>query len=147
MIGLDTNVVVRLLVNDDDAQHARALEALRHVDSQDPAYITHIVLVETWWVLTRSYKTGPEVALSAVRALVANEEVALERPEFVQQALQTVEQGADFADATQRRSGCDESLTFDQQAAKTVRCHETCHEPEPLTRTLTTVPDFVGLHL
>ena len=124
MIGLDTNVVVRLLANDDDAQHARALEALRHVDSQNPAYITHIVLVETWWVLTRSYKTGPEVAVSAVRALVANDEVALERPEFVQQALQAVERGADFADAmidaTQRRSGCDESVTFDQQAAKTL---------------------------
>jgi len=124
VIGLDTNVVVRLLVNDDDAQHARALEALRHVDSQNPAYITHIVLVETWWVLTRSYKTGPEVAVSAVRALVANDEVALERPEFVQQALQAVERGADFADAmidaTQRRSGCDESVTFDQQAAKTL---------------------------
>ena len=124
MIGLDTNVVVRLLVNDDDAQHARALEALRHVDSQNPAYITHIVLVETWWVLTRSYKTGPEVAVSAIRALVANDEVALERPEFVQQALQAVERGADFADAmidaTQRRSGCDESVTFDQQAAKTL---------------------------
>lgn len=124
MIGLDTNVVVRLLVNDDDAQHARALEALRHVDSQNPAYITHIVLVETWWVLTRSYKTGPEVAVSAVRALVANDEVAVERPEFVQQALRAVEQGADLADAmidaTQRRSGCDESVTFDQQAARTL---------------------------
>ncbi|HIW30778.1 MAG TPA: type II toxin-antitoxin system VapC family toxin [Candidatus Luteococcus avicola] len=122
MIGLDTNVVVRILVNDDDVQHERVLELLRSIDVQNPAFVSQVVLVETWWVLTRRYKTGPVVAASAIRALLASTEVVVERQELVRQALDGVDAGADFADAlidaAYRKAGCERTLSFNRAACQ-----------------------------
>lgn len=122
MIGLDTNVLVRLLVNDDDVQHRRVKELLASVDRHNPAYISHIVLVETWWVLMRRYQAGSAVVVAAIEALLENDEVRLEQPQLVKQALAGVDAGADFADALidaqHRYAGCAETASFDRAACR-----------------------------
>ena len=59
MIALDTNLLVRLLVNDDERQAAK-VEAWLQVNTSpaQPAWVDHIVLCELAWVLERSYGYG-----------------------------------------------------------------------------------------
>lgn len=66
MIGIDTNVLVRATVRDDDAQAQRADAFLETLTREKPDYVTHIVLVELWWVLTRAYKYAPRQALDVI---------------------------------------------------------------------------------
>ena len=59
MIALDTNVLVRFLVADDEEQNRRATELIKATIQKDNAlYVSDIVLVETVWVLSRSYQSG-----------------------------------------------------------------------------------------
>ena len=59
MIALDTNVLVRFLVADDEEQNQRATELIEAaIQKEDALYISDIVLVETVWVLSRSYQSS-----------------------------------------------------------------------------------------
>jgi predicted nucleic-acid-binding protein len=58
MIGLDTNVVVRYLVQDDPDQSAVASELIDNLTETDPGYVSLVTVVEIYWVLRRAYKVG-----------------------------------------------------------------------------------------
>lgn len=124
MIGLDSNVLIRLLVADDSAQHHQATSFLERVNSQHPAHVSQLTLMKTWWVLTRSYKIGSPIAVAAIRALVASDEVHVEDVASINKALDAAESGADFADALisaqHQKSGCTETVTFDEKAASSL---------------------------
>ena len=122
MIGIDTNVLVRYLVRDEPEQTAladRLVDAL-HVD--DPAFVSVVVLVETWWVLRRSYGFSHGECLGVLTGLVGSGQLVLESAEVVRQAMTSTAVGADFADALVaalgRRAGCSETVTFDQGSAR-----------------------------
>ena len=100
MIAIDTNVLVRLFINDDKAQahKARALFDTC-ADNDGLLWIADIVLVELVWALDRSYDRPRDEICTALRALAGNATVCLESGACVEQAIALYAQGpAGFAD-------------------------------------------------
>ena len=121
MIGLDTNVLVRLLTADQPEQTARAQALLQRVqNTNDLIYVNNVVLVETVWVLLqRRFHVPKEVVLKALEFLLNHGRVRLESPESVAAACQLYAQHhADFADclvaAMNVAAGCAYTVSFDQ---------------------------------
>jgi predicted nucleic-acid-binding protein len=125
VIALDTNVLVRLLTNDDVRQAAKAETWLRdNASARSPAYVDHLVLCELSWVLERSYGYARELVHQALSALLDHDQLKLESPELVRQALGLHASGpADFSDyllaARAQAAGHAPVLTFDKKAART----------------------------
>src|SRR5580704_9833827 len=124
MIGLDTNVLVRYLTQDDPVQSAKATEILeRRLTPKIPGFVSVVAMVETVWVLDRAYGfTNQEIA-AAVERLLQVEVLAIENEQQVFTAMVALKQGrGSFADALIAelavRAGCTRTLTFDQKAAK-----------------------------
>jgi predicted nucleic-acid-binding protein len=124
MTGLDTNVLVRYVVQDDPAQSATASRLIENFTVADPGFVSTIVVVETVWVLQSSYKAERAEIARMLETLLRSRELVVERAELVWQALRIFTQsGADFADCLVERcghaAGCDETVTFDQRASRT----------------------------
>lgn len=124
MIGLDTNVLVRYIVRDDDNQ---AEAATRLIESQctaeAPGYICTMVLCELAWVLTRGYKLDRRAVGHIIRTILSVQELQVQDSEAAWLALKSFEKGkADFADyligASNRRNGSAVTYTFDKKAAE-----------------------------
>jgi predicted nucleic-acid-binding protein len=123
MIGLDTNVLVRYLVEDDDRQKRAAdrfvEEALNRGES---LFVNQIVLCEVVWVLSRAYGfTRREVAETLEMILYARQ-FEIEAKDMVTQGLREYRKGkADFADCViglkNQAAGCTATVTFDRKAA------------------------------
>lgn len=123
MIGLDTNVLVRLLVGDDVTQQRAARQYIaRHSSPNDPAWIDRIVAVETVWVLERTYRFNRAQIAAAFEKLLDTAELAFEDHDLVRNAMNAYRAGAGFADAllgaTNETAGCTTTVTFDSAAAK-----------------------------
>ena len=124
MIGLDTNVVVRYLAQDDPKQSAAASRLFERVLSPDnPGFLSAIVLCELAWVLAECYGADRARIRQAIEGLLAAKQVAVEAPDLVRKALRAWgESGADFADALigeiAAANSADKTVTFDRAAAK-----------------------------
>ena len=120
MIAADTNVLVRLLVNDEARQAAKARDLFEELAGQDDrAWIADTVLVEVVWTLARAYERSRADLVTALRAMATNATLMLESPAAVAQAIEAFEKGpADFADcllcAKARAAGCSAVATFDR---------------------------------
>lgn len=120
MIALDTNVLVRFLVEDDEAQTERAARLIEGAISQgDRLFITDIVLCETVWVLGRSYKVGRAEIAMVLRRLLHADHLAFSDLDRLSRALDAFSVGAgDFADYVIREQalavGCTRVATFDK---------------------------------
>lgn len=126
MIGLDTNVVVRLLVGDNASQQRVARDYIALNSSPDtPAWVNRIVAVEIAWVLERSYGYERAQIAAAFEKLLDTAELAFEDHDVVRQAVAAYRRGAGFADALVAASndvaGCATTITFDSAAAKRLR--------------------------
>lgn len=122
MIGLDTNVLVRYVLQDDPRQSPRANRLFESLSAEAPGFVSVVVMVELAWVLGAGYKI-PRAQLAAVlETLLRGKELVIERAELVAQALKSYGSGADFADALIERlaaaSGCGTTMTFDAGAVK-----------------------------
>lgn len=95
MIALDTNVVVRFLVNDDPTQFQRA----RALIARGDIFIAPTVLLETEWVLRAGYRFRPHDIRRFLRALLGLPGVTIDDPIRVARALDAYDAGFDFADA------------------------------------------------
>ena len=124
MIGLDTNVLVRYIVQDDAAQ---AFAATRLVESacseQSTGYVSVVVLVELVWVLAAAYDYERDVIASVLGQILRTTEFTVEDGDLAWQALREFENGnAGFADCLlahrNRANGCSTTFTFDRKAAK-----------------------------
>ncbi|MCB0014603.1 MAG: type II toxin-antitoxin system VapC family toxin [Anaerolineales bacterium] len=113
MIALDTNVIVRLLTNDDE-QQARVAAALV---TESQIYLTKTVLLETVWVLSYAYDLDRTAILDALRRLLGLPNLVTEEATTVRQVLAWYEAGADFADALHVASAIRSSgfATFDRK--------------------------------
>jgi predicted nucleic-acid-binding protein len=116
VIAIDTNVVVRLLTNDDPAQAARAADLL----ARERVLVPKTVLLETERVLRYSYEIPQPVVLSAFRKLLGLPQVAAEDASAIARALELYEGGMDFADALHLASAREATAfaTFDTRLAK-----------------------------
>jgi predicted nucleic-acid-binding protein len=124
VIGLDTNVVVRYLAQDDARQSAAATRLFERVLAPDnPGFVSSVVLCELAWVLAECYGADRARIRQAIEGLLSARQIAVEAPDVVRHALRAWEQGgADFADAligaTAARHGAGKTVTFDRAAAK-----------------------------
>ncbi len=116
MISVDTNVLVRVLVNDDPAQAKRALALL----GAGPVWITKTVLLETESVLRYTYELDASAIARAVTKLLAVPGIDVEDRATVEQALGWHQRGMDFADALHLASSTAATAfaTFDRRLAK-----------------------------
>ena len=123
MIALDTNVLVRLVTRDDEAQAARAKALFDARGSEEGAlFVSDIVLAEVCWVLERSYRLSQQAIATVIRALLDNSTVRLESPPAVRDALDYFTRGSiGFPDclivAKAQHQGCRHTLTFDRRMA------------------------------
>lgn len=123
MIGLDTNILVRFLVQDDPKQSEAARSLLARCSAREPAFVGREALIETVWVLESAYGFGPETVAPAILGLLEAEEIVVEAAEDAVVAVEAYGAGmADFADhmivAAARRAGCATLYTFDRKAAR-----------------------------
>ncbi len=125
MIGLDTNVVIRYIAQDDDVQAVVANRTFESLSESSQGHLSMVVLVEIDWVLRRAYKADRTSAAAVLQGLLEAAEINLENPDAVRRALHRVALGADFADALiselGRAAGCDHTVTFDRSAAHLAR--------------------------
>jgi predicted nucleic-acid-binding protein len=125
VLGIDTNVLVRLLVEDDADQTRRAQRlVLRSVNRGEPVIVSLIVLIETEWVLRSRYDFDKEAVHRTLRSLLETRELEFEDESAVEEALFNFLEGpSGFADcliaAHNRQLGCSATATFDSKAART----------------------------
>lgn len=124
MLGIDTNVLVRFLVRDDELQFDKARKLIRReIAAGRQVLVNHLVILETEWVLRSRYCLSKIDIVAAISGLLDATELQIEDEPTVEEALYVwKESGADFADcligAKNRRLGCRATATFDTKASK-----------------------------
>jgi len=120
MIGLDTNVLVRLLTRDDEAQAEKSRALLeRHAAEDGALFVSDIVVAELTWTLERAYGLGKQDIARAIGALAQNATLRFESREVLRRA-QEIYAGskAGFADCLilvkAMNAGCESLATFDK---------------------------------
>ncbi|MXX73386.1 MAG: type II toxin-antitoxin system VapC family toxin [Gemmatimonadetes bacterium] len=124
MIALDTNVLVRYLVRDDEQQAESARALLESLTQERPGYACREVVVELVWVLERAYGVSRERIATILQELVATQSLVIEASEDVARAgFRYRTGGPGFSDlmilAAADRSGARPLNTFDRKAART----------------------------
>lgn len=116
MIAVDTNVVVRCLIDDDPAQARRA----RTLVANHPVWVSLTVLLETGWVLRSLYRITPQRIASALRGFAGLRTVTVEDEQTLARALDWSERGVDFADALHLSAARERKsfATFDEALLK-----------------------------
>jgi len=111
MIAVDTNLLVRILTNDDPIQARRAVKILK----SDDIFIPKTVLLETEWVLRHAYEIGRSNIIIGFQKLLGLPNVNVEDPDSIYQAISWYENKFDFADALHLASSrrCISFATFD----------------------------------
>jgi predicted nucleic-acid-binding protein len=124
MLGIDTNVLVRFLVRDNQNQFEKARKLLkREVSNGRRVFINQLVLLETEWVLRTRYGLAKTQMLETISGLLDAPDIQLEDEPAVEEALFIWrDANADFADcligARNRRFGCRATVSFDTKASK-----------------------------
>ena len=123
MIGLDTNVLVRYIMQDDIKQSPKATKLVDSLTVDSPGFVSIVSVVELWWVLSSSYDLNREQVAQALELLLRSKEIVVDRSDQVLKALRVFKvSAADFADCLIERSaasvGCTRTMTFDLRAAK-----------------------------
>lgn len=124
MLGIDTNVLVRLLVLDDRTQTRRARQLVQRALARgETVWVSLLVLVETEWVLRSRYGLGKVAVLDALVRMLESAEFSFEDEPAVEEALHNWRKApCGFSDclivAHNRRLGCGATCTFDRQAAR-----------------------------
>jgi predicted nucleic-acid-binding protein len=123
MTGLDTNLLVRYIMQDDAKQSQKATKLIESLTVDAPGFVSIISVVELGWVLTSCYGLTRGQLEQAFEALLRTKEIVIDRADQVLKALRVFKATtADFADCLIERSaadaGCDRTMTFDVGAAK-----------------------------
>ncbi|MDZ7628562.1 MAG: type II toxin-antitoxin system VapC family toxin [Parvularculaceae bacterium] len=123
MIGLDTNVIVRFLAQDDDIQSPIAARQFARLSREVPGFVSTVVLAEVSWVLSRSYGAARAELAAAIEGLLRSAELRIENAEAAWRALGVFQSGrsVEFADALIAEiaalAGASQTVTFDQRAS------------------------------
>jgi len=122
MQGIDTNVLVRMIVDDDPDQCAAARAWASRLTPEAPGYVGLITSVEFIWVLQRTYGFARTAIIDTLRQLLNVPEIIFEDADDLNTALWRAEQSAaDIVDALivvrNTRAGCSDTVSFDRRAA------------------------------
>lgn len=125
MIGVDTNVLARLFVTDDARQHAIAKVFFAQRSSEDPVFVSTIVIAELAWLLKKTFDYNKSDIIGAARAILSSPDFVVERHEIVDTALDIASASkVGVADAiiaaVAKAEGARLTMTFDRDAAKDV---------------------------
>ena len=124
MIGLDTNVLVRYLAQDDPVQSKKATELFeRQLTVEQPGYLSIVAMAETVWVLDRSYDLTARELAATIERLLQIDVLRIEHEQEVFEAMVAMKTGrGSFADALIAalgvKAGCDYTITCDRKAAR-----------------------------
>lgn len=124
MIGLDTNVLLRYLVQDDPIQSAKATDIIEHrLTEQQPGFISLVSILEMVWVLQSLYKRSRRDVAKHIEMLLAADTLEVQNEQEVYQAVVALRSGSgSFEDALIGALGawwgCSAVFTFDQNAAR-----------------------------
>lgn len=129
MISIDTNIVVRILTQDDEQQYQKSLDLLQNND----VFIADTVILETEWVLRFAYKFNPIQICQALRYFLGLPNVYLADPDLIAKALEWHENGLDFADALHlgESQNCQRLYSFDRKFLKKATGLTDCEVQEP----------------
>ena len=116
MIAVDTNLLVRILTNDDPIQASRAVKIFK----SDDIFIPKTVMLETEWVLRHAYEIKRSKIIMGFQKLIGLPNVRAEDPDSIYQAISWYENKFDFADALHLASSsrCESFATFDSSLIK-----------------------------
>ena len=120
MIGIDTNVLLRLLLDNDPLQVRRARQVASSAEAAgQPLFVNDVVLAETVWTLGSRYDATKSELIDALRSLLDNARLAFESRSVLSKAVIGFESSdADFADclivAKNAAAGCEHTATFDR---------------------------------
>jgi predicted nucleic acid-binding protein len=119
MLAIDTNLIVRYLVDDHPAQSAKA----RALIDRNDVFVCTTVLLETEWVLRSVYDFEPKRIAAALADFAGLARVTVENPAVAAAALNWLRVGIDFADALHllQSRECEAFVTFDARFARAVR--------------------------
>lgn len=128
MIGLDTNVVVRYLAQDDPRQSVQATQLIESLGDVDTGFVSIVTLVETVWVLVHVYAMERNQIVVVLEKLLSVGALTVQMHELVAGALRRfAESSADFADhliaELSQAAGCHQVATFDKIAARDAGMH------------------------
>jgi predicted nucleic-acid-binding protein len=124
MIGLDTNILVRYLAQDDAVQSAKATEIIEERLSEDePGFISLVTIAETVWVLDRLYDQRPQEIAQLIERMLQSDTLSFQNEQEVFTAMVALKAGrGSFADALigvlGTWAGCSTTLTFDKKAVR-----------------------------
>ena len=122
LLTVDTNILVRLFVNDGSGQHKRVTRFFAELDESEQVFVGLTVITELVWVFESVFALDRERIAGVIESLLDSQQVSLQNSAAVYYAVQSYKKGADFADAliaaTAKEAGCLRTLTFDQAAAK-----------------------------
>ena len=126
MIGLDTNVLVRYIMQDDPKQSPKATLIIESLDGVASGYVTLVSIVELVWVLSVSFELTRSQVAQALDGIIRTKQFKIESADQVIRALRVFKVGkSDFADCLIERSadsaGCEKTITFDVNASKHAR--------------------------
>ena len=123
MIALDTNVLVRFLTQDDDAQFQVAVDLIEGCTRDVPGYVCREVMIELVWVLERAYKYSREEIAEALLSIVTASQLSVENAQDIASVVSLYrKEGYDFADLMIRQAAQRTEnrilKTFDQKLAR-----------------------------
>jgi predicted nucleic-acid-binding protein len=123
LIGLDTNVIVRYLAQDDVRQAAAATRLIEgSLSAEARGFVSIVTLAEVVWVMASNYRAARAAEADIVEGLLTAPQLAIEKADVIWRALRAFrESKADFSDAVivelGRDAGCSKTVTFDRHAA------------------------------
>src|SRR5215203_728968 len=122
MIGIDTNVLLRMLLDDDPDHSPRAVRFLKHASASESVVINPVVLAEATWTLARTYKSPRQEIAERIAGILETSRFEVMFADAAERAVEEYRSGrAEYADYLlahiNAEFGCRTTFTFDQDAA------------------------------
>lgn len=121
MIGLDTNILLRYILEDDEYQFKRVTELIETLTPEKQGYVSLVVLSEFFWVLKTGYKKAKSEMIESIKLILSLSVFQIEDYDVAYKALKLYETNkADFPDyiilTKSLKAGCKSVMTFDKAA-------------------------------
>lgn len=129
MVAIDTNIIVRFVMRDDEAQYQASYE----IFLSEEVYIPDTVILEVEWVLRYAYDFSPTAICQALRKVFGLKNVHLNNAQRIAQVMTWHEAGLDFADAFHlaQSQQCQALKTFDEKFVKRAKKLSSCIVQKP----------------